>query len=389
MDRSRQSRGLRVLVCAESFLPASNGVTNSVVRLLQHLDRHDHHIHVIAPGPGRTSFELASGREIPVTRVWGAHLPRYRSLSVGLTTERAIRAQIAAWRPDVVHLAAPAVLGNPVGAAASRSGVRSVAVFQTDLPSFAAEYGLGVLAEPLWSWLRHVHNRSDLTLAPTSTIASRLRSRGFARVKVWGRGVDHEQFTPSRRSAELRRRWGADDQPGSPVLVGYVGRLAPEKRIDRLRALANDPLYRLVVVGDGPAQDRLEQQLPNATFTGHLHGTELGRAMASLDVFVHTGEHETFCQTIQEAMASGVAVVAPSAGGPIDLVDHRVDGLLYRPDNAGELESFVRKLAVNTALRRSLAAEGQRRVATRTWEAVGDELLEHYGAIAVESRRAA
>ena len=291
---------------------------------------------------------------------------------------------------DIVHLAAPAVLGNTASFAARRLGVRSIAVFQTDLPGFLGAYGLAGATKPVWSWLRRLHNQSATTLAPTAGVAHRLQERGFERVRVWGRGVDHQQFTPARKSTELRRSWGVDDEgSGAKIVVGYVGRLAPEKKVDRLRVLADDPMVELVVVGDGPARGPLQAALPTATFTGHLSGVDLGRAMASLDVFVHTGEHETFCQTVQEAMASQVAVVAPSAGGPTDLIDHGVDGLLYEAGDGLELRRHVRRLALDPAGRRRLAGAGRRRVANRSWERVGDELLQHYGAIIDQPRLAA
>jgi len=137
----------------------------------------------------------------------------------------------------------------------------------------------------------------------------------------------------------------------------------------------------VVVVGDGPEGKWLRKKLPDAKFTGMLTGVELARAFASLDVFVHTGENETFCQTIQEAQASGVPVIAPAAGGPLDLVEHGRTGLLYDPTNPKSLRKAVRKLAADDTLRADLASAGLRRVANRSWADVIDELVDvHYAA---------
>src|SRR5690606_19230846 len=149
-----------------------------------------------------------------------------------------------------------------------------------------------------------LHRRATLTLAPTTESERQLFALGVDRIRRWGRGVDAERFHPSRRSGSWQRR-SADE-----VIVGYVGRLAAEKQVEDLRVLQRLPAVRLVIVGDGPLRARLEFQLPEAVFLGHLDGDGLAEAMASFDIFVHPGESETFGQTLQEAHASGVAIVA-------------------------------------------------------------------------------
>ncbi|MEL6983432.1 MAG: glycosyltransferase, partial [Actinomycetota bacterium] len=212
------------------------------------------------------------------------------------------------------------------------------------------------------------------TLAPTPTVARDLEARGFSPVEVWGRGVDLDQFDPDRRRQARRDDWDV----GERLAVGFVGRLAAEKRVDRLAALAARPDLRLVIVGDGPERANLEAAMPEAHFTGMLAGADLGEAMASLDLFVHTGEHETFCQTIQEAMASGVPVVAPAAGGPVDLVTPGVNGELFRPGDDADLLATVEALAADPERRRRLAAAGMASVQERTWSSVSGRLVVHY-----------
>jgi phosphatidylinositol alpha 1,6-mannosyltransferase len=170
------------------------------------------------------------------------------------------------------------------------------------------------------------------------------------------------------------------------MLVGFVGRLAPEKRVLRLAALHDIPGIQLVVVGDGPDRQKLARQLPNAIFLGFKTGEALARVYASLDVFVHTGPFETFCQTVQEALASGLPVIAPDAGGPQDLVTHGRTGFLLpetgRPDAdavfVASLRAAVRTLASDPELRTQCGAAARRSVLCRTWPALCDELLNHY-----------
>jgi phosphatidylinositol alpha 1,6-mannosyltransferase len=252
--------------------------------------------------------------------------------------------------------------------------VPTVAVFQTDVAGFARRYGFRGADRAIWRWLRHVHRHADRTLVPSSASREQLASRGIERLAMWRRGVDTVRFDPAHRSDTLR----SELAPHGEVIVGYVGRLAGDKRVHLLTHLADLPGVRLVVVGDGPAAAKLRDRLPNALFPGFLGGAELSTLYASLDVFVHTGADETFCQAIQEAMASGVPVVAPAAGGPLDLVQPGRTGLLYHPDDIDGLRAAVGHLAGQPELRGIYGRRARAAVVGRTWQRVGDELLGHY-----------
>ncbi len=160
--------------------------------------------------------------------------------------------------------------------------------------------------------------------------------------------------------------------------MGYVGRLAPEKELELLAHVDRLPGVRLVLVGGGPDEARLRRLLPGAAFLGVLHDDELARAYATLDVFVHTGRHETYCQSAQEALASGVPVVAPRSGGPIDVVADTVAGHLYEPGDADELVAHDERLVTQPVLRRRMALAARQSVQGRTWRAVNELLLSHY-----------
>lgn len=314
---------LRVVIVAETFLPNVNGVTNSVLRTIEYLTAHGHEVLVVAPGPGAPDHE-----GVPVVRVRSFDLPRYDDLRIGMPGLRS--GVLRAFRPDVVHLAAPTVLGAAAAKGARRAGVPSVAIFQTDLAGFAKRNGLARMSDKVWDYVRWVHAHADRTLAPSMTSVFALRARGVPDVRLWARGVDLERFHPDHRSAATRRFLSAG--VGDAVLVGYVGRLAREKQVERIAPLAVLPGVQLVVVGDGPDRAALERRLGSARFLGFRSGTELSQLHASFDVFVHTGLDETFCQALQEAMASGVASVAPSAGGPLDLVRQGETGYFWSPE---------------------------------------------------------
>jgi phosphatidylinositol alpha 1,6-mannosyltransferase len=369
-----KSRRLRVAVVAESFLPTRNGVTTSVCRTLEHLARRGHDAVVLCPGPAPATFAGA-----PVIGVPSVSFQRF---PVGLPSSTVIRT-LTSFAPDAIHLASPFVLGSTGMAAARKLGVPTVAVFQTDIAGFARRHHAGWLSGPAWRWIRHLHEQADLTLAPSSASLQELRAHAIPRVALWQRGVDGERFTPGRRPSPAVTALRARLAPDGEVLVGYVGRLAAEKRVGRLAAIADLPGVRLVVVGDGPARRALERNLPRArvAFLGWLDGDDLADAYAALDLFVHTGTEETFGQTLQEAMASGVPVIAPAIGGPLDLVAPGLNGLLYPAESDAGLRAAVTTLASDAPQRRWMATAARAGVERKTWELRGDELIAHYTSI--------
>jgi phosphatidylinositol alpha 1,6-mannosyltransferase len=194
--------------------------------------------------------------------------------------------------------------------------------------------------------------------------------------------VDIEMFDPARRREQLHAELAPDGQ----TLVGYVGRIAPEKRVDLLTEVAALPGVRLVIIGSGPTEAAVRRAIPDAVFLGQRHGADLASIYASLDMFVHSGPHETFGQTLQEAAASGLPVIAPAAGGPLDLVDDGVTGFLVAPGDAGALARAVARLAADPDLRAAQGRAARQRVLGRTWQALGDELIGHYEAVLEMSR---
>ena len=371
-------RGVKIGIVTESFLPSINGVTNSVLHILEHLRDCGHDAVVVAPGDGPS--EYAGAR---VVRVPAVPLPVYRSFPIALPT-RQVEQALRDFDPDVVHLASPTVLGAMGAVAARHLDVPTVAVFQSDLPAFARRYRLGVAAPVAWSWLRWIHRHAALTLAPSSVVAWELEQRGFAPVTRWGRGVDLDRFHPRHRSELMRRHIAPRDE----VIVGYVGRLAAEKQVDRLVRLADLPGTRLVIIGDGPLRARLERRLTRARFLGFRTGGDLSATVASLDVFVHPGEAETFCQAVQEALASGVPVVAPAAGGPMDLIRHGVNGFLFPAGRPDLLRGAVGELTTDAMKRAAMGRAARASVEGRTWPQLGDELLGHYERLlGIETRR--
>lgn len=381
--------GVRVAIVTESFLPSTNGVTTSVCRILEHLRDTGHEAVVIAPRPAPATY---AGHRVHAV----ASVP-VRQFPVGLPTGE-IEALLARFGPDVVHVASPFVLGARGLAAAQRLGLPSVAIYQTDMPSYLAQHGIGPVgrgaARAAWRWVRRLHCLADLTLAPSTAALEDLRTHGIPRTALWARGVDTALFHPGWRGDAGTRALRRTLAPDGEVLLGYVGRLAPEKELHRLAEAAQVPRTRLVLVGDGPSRGDAGALLAAAVsdasgrpnrppvFLGRRDGDDLARAYAALDVFVHPGTRETFGQTLQEAAATGLPVLAPARGGPLDLVEHGVSGFLFDPGRMGALGSWAAALAASPRLRAELGGAGLARVAGRSWAAVVEQLLAHYGAVA-------
>ena len=371
---------MRVAIVSESFLPTLNGVTTSVRQVLGYLRDRGHEAMVICPAAGAPrEFAGFPVHEVPAFA--------YRQFPVGLPSPQ-VAALLAGFAPDVLHAASPFLLGGQAIAAATRLGVPSVAIFQTDVAGYARRNHLGAATGLAWRLVRRVHDQADLTLAPSTASMSDLAAAGVERVERWGRGVDLEAYHPRNRLTPEATAMRARLAPGGELVVGYVGRIAPEKQVDRLSALRGIPGIRLAIVGDGPGLPRARRAMHGmpVTWLGTLSGRELATAYAAFDVFVTPGTEETFGQTVQEAHAAGLPVIAPRIGGPIDLVDHGVDGYLYEPGDDLELRQAVRRLVDDAGVRIRMGEAGRRGVIDRSWATVCAELVGHYERVVESSR---
>jgi phosphatidylinositol alpha 1,6-mannosyltransferase len=353
-----------------------NGVVHSILRILDHLRERGDDVLVIAPaGDAAVGPEYVSGAL--VHRLPSMPMAGYSNVRVAFGAVPKVRRILKRFAPDVVHLASPFELGWRAVRAAHGLGIPTVAVYQTEVPSYAARYGVPFLENWAWERVEKIHLLANRTLAPSTFAVNQLRGHGVFDVELWRRGVDTSRFTPAKRDDRWRASVAGGATPQRKI-IGYVGRLAAEKQVEDLRVLADLPNTQLVIVGDGPLRPTLEAQLPSAHFTGFRGGEDLARIMASFDLFVHPGEFETFCQTIQESMASGVPVVATGRGGPLDLVENSKTGWLYTPGSLNELRSYVQDLIGDDAKRAAFAEAALRSVQGRTWSSICAELVGHY-----------
>ncbi|KGA03583.1 hypothetical protein GM49_1425 [freshwater metagenome] len=371
---------MKVAIVTESFLPQINGVTNSVLRILESLGTGGHEALVIVPESAGTPKEYAGHKvktipALPIQSVIPIGLP------IGLPNRR-LEHLIDGFSPDLLHLASPMLLGMHAAKVAKKLNIPTLSVYQTDMAGFASHYGFDIAHSSLRKLVGKIHSQTDRTLAPSKSACIELTSQGVPEVYLWQRGVNNELFNPKARSEALRKYW---DPTGKRTIIGYVGRLAKEKRISDLRYLDRDPSNLLIITGDGPAREKLKRDLPNAIFMGHKNGGDLAEIFASLDLFIHPGPNETFCQAVQEALSSGTPCIVPRTGGPADLVRHGKTGYvinIHRPD---ELESTVLHFKLRND-QVNMALQARQSVLNRTWATINAQLINHYEEILIRHR---
>lgn len=332
---------LRLSIVTETYPPEINGVANTLRQMVSGLGARGHQLLLIRPGQNRAARH-AGHPVVSEALTAGLPLPGYPGLQLGLPAGRRIRRLWQQFRPQAVYIATEGPLGRSALQAARGLGIPALTGMHTNFAQYSRHYGVGLLSPIIQRYLRQFHNRSSGTLTPTREMADTLLQYGFRNIHTWPRGVDAELFDPGRRDPTLRTQWGADAT--APVVL-YVGRIAPEKNVDlALRAYraiaAKIPAARFVLVGDGPARERLQHACPEAVFTGAKVGEELARHYASGDLFLFPSLTETFGNVVLEAMASGLAVIAYDTAAAKELIE---DGENGRVSSPGDETAFVRQ----------------------------------------------
>ncbi len=367
---------MRIALFTETFLPKVDGIVTRLCQTVDHLQRQGHTVLVVAPEGGMREYCGAQ-----VYGVQGFPLPLYPELKLALPRP-AIGDTLGQFRPDLVHVLNPAVLGLAGIYYAKVLGVPLVASYHTHLPQYLQHYGLGMLEGLLWELLKAGHNQARLNLCTSTAMVQELTAHGIQRVQLWQRGVDTEHFQPHLRTQQMRE-FLSQGHPDAPILL-YVGRLSAEKQIEQIRpVLEGIPGARLALVGDGPHRAALEKYFEDSPvhFVGYQTGAKLACAFASADAFVFPSRTETLGLVLLEAMAAGCPVVAARSGGIPDIVTDGVNGYLFDPlDPQGAVAATQRLLA--SPADRELLRENARREAERWgWGAATAQLVDYYRGI--------
>jgi glycosyltransferase involved in cell wall biosynthesis len=372
---------MRILIIAEVYLPKVDGVVHRTMHLIRHLRNRGDEVMVVCP---RSDGRVDS--PVPMTAFPSFPCPSYPEYRIGVP-DRSLYETVDAFQPDIVHFLNPFAFGFQCHDWLSRYRQRlpQLFSFHTLYGEFVKQYpGMALMSRLLWWLTRSYHNQADRNLTVSTIMRDDLAKAGFERVELWPPAVDCELFSPGRRDAAMRARL-TDGHPEDRVLI-TVSRLAPEKNVGflaelmrRLPAAGHDGV-RLAIVGDGPQRSELERLFAGTRtkFLGYLRGAELAAAYASADGFVYASETETMGNVILEAMAAGLAVVAPRAGGIPSLVRDGVDGLLYTPRDAADAARVLAPLLADETYRASLAAGARAAVEPWGWDRSVERVREHY-----------
>ena len=377
---------LRIALFSGNYNYVRDGANQALNRLAEYLLRQGASLRVYSPTVAEPAFE-PTGDLISVPSFPIPGRAEYR-FPMGLS--RANRADLAAFDPHIIHTSSPDPTGHAALRWAQAADIPVLASVHTRFETYPRYYGLGFTEPVVEGILRRFYNRCDGLVAPSQSMIDELLEQDMHDdIGLWTRGVDRTIFDPSKRDLEWRRAHGLDDDD---VAIVFLGRLVMEKGLDvfaesiiQLRKLQAP--HKVLVIGDGPARSWFEQSLPGGIFVGFQTGAELGRALASGDIFFNPSITETFGNVTLEAMASGLPVIAAGATGASSLVECGDSGCLVPPGEAEKFAEAIAPYCLDSQLRANHGAAGEAKSREYAWDAINKVVADTYVRL-VEERRA-
>ena len=370
-------RPQRVALFSGNYNYTLDGANKTLNRLVDHLQvQAGVQVRIYSPTSPTPAFPPV-GELVSVPSV---HIPTRPDYRMALGFPLNLQREVAAFRPDVIHLSAPDLLGSAALKLARRLDVPVIASVHTHFDSYLDYYALGWLKPLVQSRVRAFYSGCDYVLAPTMAIAEQMQAEAaHDGMRIWPRGVDQQLFNPGRRSEAWRREHGFSHRP----VVTFMGRLVMEKGLaifaDIIRRLERDHgEVSVLVIGDGPALPWFKERLPRAVFTGFLTGEALATAIASGDIFLNPSNTETFGNVNLEAMASSLAMVCADAPNTRAQVQHGRSGLLCEAQDAQSYCNAISSLLEDPATRAAMAREAHLRSGAYCWSQILDQIVEVY-----------
>ena len=369
---------MKIAFFTETFLPKVDGIVTRLTKTIEFLTKNGDEVIVFCPEGCPDSYKGAT-----IVGVAAMPLPLYPELKLGLPGP-AVSDKLEEFKPDLVHVVNPAVLGLGGIWLAKTNNIPLIASYHTHLPKYLEHYGMGMLEPLLWELLKAAHNQALLNLCTSTAMVNELEEKGIQRTALWQRGVDTTNFRPELRSDKMREKLFGKYQKTDSLLI-YVGRLSAEKQIERIKpVLDNIPGACLALVGDGPYRGQLEKIFENTqtSFIGYLSGEELASAYASGDIFLFPSSTETLGLVLLEAMAAGCPVIGANKGGIPDIIDDGINGCLYNPDEKdnGErsLIEATKKILVDNNKKETMRKEARKEAEKWDWNQATLQLQKYY-----------
>ncbi|QSO53831.1 glycosyltransferase family 1 protein [Alicyclobacillus curvatus] len=367
---------MRIAMFTETFLPGTDGVITRLLATLRHLSDEGHDVLIFAPAGGPETYASAKVVGLPTFRFF-----LYPEKPFAFP-RRFVGQAIREFEPDLIHVVNPAFLGLGGIYYARKWRIPLVASFHTNVPAYARHYHLDFLEPVLWWYFRSLHNRAEVNLCTSRAMQTELRRQRFKEVELWERGVDVEMYSRAAASDEMRQRlMGSLAVPPEHRLVLYVGRLASEKGLERLRSLLDrDARIHLAIVGDGPHRRPLEQVFAgsNTVFTGYLHGHDLAEAYASADAFVFPSTTETLGLVLFEAMAAGLPIMAADSGPTREVLENGAAGVIFDASDPMSMQMAADSILYGDEVRTKVTTRGHQIAGDLDWAGPTRQLLGHY-----------
>lgn len=380
---------LRIALVTGNYNYVRDGANQALNRLAGYLLRQGAAVRVYSPVVKEPAFP-PTGDLIGVPSVkFPAGRGEYR---FALALSPKVRRDLADFAPNILHVATPDIVGHRAVSWARERKLPVLGSVHTRFETYFRYYNMAWLEPGVEAIMRRLYRRCDALVAPSESMAQVLRDQRMNYdISIWSRGVDREIFHPGQRNLAWRRSFGIGD---NEVVIGFLGRLVMEKGLDvfsdTIDELARSGVpYRVMVIGEGPARDWFEGRLPNAIFTGFQGGTDLARAVASMDMLFNPSVTETFGNVTLEAMACGLPVVAAAATGSESLVDDHVTGRLIRPGAIHQFAEALKAYITDPALRADHGAAGEARSLEFSWDRINQAVADTYVRLVRQKQAAA
>lgn len=372
-----QTSDLRIALFSGNYNMTLDGANKALNRLVGYLLKQGADVRVYSPTVDDPDFE-PTGDLVSVPSI---AIPTRAEYRIPTSFSRRVRKDIEGFDPNVVHISSPDRVSRQAAAWARRRGLPVLCSVHTRFETYFRYYNLAFVEPVVVAWLRKLYRRCDALVAPSESFAQVLREQRMNYdIDIWSRGVDREIFDPSRRDMDWRAAQGIE---GDVPVIGFLGRLVMEKgldvfadTIDQLRRRKVD--HKVMVIGEGPARGWFESRLPDAAFVGFQGGSDLARAVASMDVLFNPSVTETFGNVTLEAMACARAVVAAKATGSQSLIEDKYNGRLIPPGAINQFADALQFYCENPEIRTQHGEAGEQRSLTYSWDAINQVVADTY-----------